>query len=167
MHTDLTTRHRADTPATSMAYTLLLPISNEHVTALRFDLIWLASYCITTPNPNPDAGIILLSYRPASYCPTNPTSPRADTPTDRQASHRTALRTDKPRADTPTNRQALYRYCTRTDYEQVCYCPSTHKHRTNTVTPTNRYAAALVPTSTVLLRLRPDKPRVNIPTRQT
>jgi hypothetical protein len=34
--------------------------------------------------------------------PPEPTSLRADTHTDRQASHYTALRTDKPRVDMPT-----------------------------------------------------------------
>jgi hypothetical protein len=33
------TRPRADTPATLIACTLLLPISNEHVTTLRFNLM--------------------------------------------------------------------------------------------------------------------------------
>jgi hypothetical protein len=93
-------RYRANMPATLIACTLLLPISNEHVTALRFDLIWLASYYMTTPNPNPDAGIVLLSYRPVLLLP---------------------YESNKPYTDTPTNRQALYRYCTQTDKTLCCY----------------------------------------------
>ena len=73
-----------------MACTLLLPISNKHVTALWFDLIWLASYCITTRTRT----LILASYccptEAISYCPTNLTSPVP-----------IRIRTDKPRTILP------------------------------------------------------------------
>ena len=87
---DLTTRHRADTPATSMACTLLLLISNEHVTALWFDLIWLASYCITTRTRTLTLASYCCPTEAVSYCPTNPTSPVP-----------IRIRTDKPRTVLP------------------------------------------------------------------
>jgi len=80
------TSPRTDTPAT--------PIRTGTISALWFDLIWLASYCMTNTNTTLEAGILLLSYR---------------------SSHLTALRTDKLCADTPTDRQASHRYALRTD----------------------------------------------------
>jgi hypothetical protein len=69
----------------------------------------------TNTNTNPNAGIVLLSYRSCILLPYESDKPRADTHTDQQASHCTALRTNKPRyryayettlitryADTPT-----------------------------------------------------------------
>jgi hypothetical protein len=110
--------------------------------------------------------IRLRPDKPRTVLPCEPIRSRADMPTEpalapychpnQQASHCTALRTDKPRIDTVHEPdKSLYRYACDTNYEQVCYCPSTNKHRTNTVTPiTNRHVTALVPTSTVLIRLR-------------
>ena len=45
---------RTDTPATL--------IMNRNITALWFDLIWLASYCIINTNTTLEASILLLSY---------------------------------------------------------------------------------------------------------
>ena len=53
-------------------------------------------------NTNPDAGIVLLSYRSCILLPYESDKPRADTHTDRQASYYTALRTNKPRVNMPT-----------------------------------------------------------------
>ena len=65
-----------------MACTLLLPISNEHVTALWFDL--MARILLHDDmNTNPNAGIVLLSYRSCILLPYESDKPRADTHTDR------------------------------------------------------------------------------------
>jgi hypothetical protein len=56
----------------------------------------------TNTNTNPDASIVLLSYRSCILLPYESDKPRADTHTDRQASYYTALRTDKPRVNMPT-----------------------------------------------------------------
>ena len=87
-------------------------------------------------------------------------SPRADTPTIRQASHCTDLRTDKPRADMPTSRPCagtvLPPEPTSPRTDTVTPITNRHvtalvltKHRTNTVIPIiNRYVTALVLIST-------------------
>jgi hypothetical protein len=63
-----------------MACTLLLPITNRHVTALPCGLTMARILLHDDPDPDPDAGIVLLSYRPGTV---------------------TALRTDKPRTVLP------------------------------------------------------------------
>jgi len=54
-----------------MACTLLLPTTNRHVTALRFDLM---ARTLLHDDLDPGAGIVLLSYRPAPLLPYVPTS---------------------------------------------------------------------------------------------
>ena len=93
-----------------MACTLLLPISNEHVTALWFDLIWLASYCMTTRTRTLTLASYCYPTEAVSYCPTNPTSPvpiriRTDKPHCRYAYETTPI---TRRADTPTTSITCY-----------------------------------------------------------
>ena len=65
---------------------LAIPITNRHVTALWFDLIWLTSFCIINTNINTEAGILLLFH---------------------QSLHLTTLCTDKLCTNTPTDQQDL------------------------------------------------------------
>jgi len=77
------TSPRTDTPAT--------PIRTGTISALWFDLIWLASYCMTNTNTTPWK---LVSY----YCPTGARTLLPYVPT---SSVLIRLRTDKPRTDMP------------------------------------------------------------------
>src|ERR1700735_4934576 len=94
-----------------MACTLLLPISNKHVTALWFDLIWLPSYYITTQTRTLTLASYCCPTKAVSYCPTNLTSPvpiriRTDKPRCRYAYEINLITC---RADTPAIRTRLGR----------------------------------------------------------
>ena len=73
-----------------MAYTLLLLISNKHVTALWFNLI-ARILLYNDTNTNPNASIVLLSYRSCILLPYESNKPYTNTHTDRQALYYTAL----------------------------------------------------------------------------
>ncbi|OCK93796.1 uncharacterized protein K441DRAFT_136445 [Cenococcum geophilum 1.58] len=110
-------------------------------TLLPFGLTWLASYCMTNTNTNTEAGILLLSYRPAR------TALRTDKTSRRYACETTPI---TRRADTPTT-LSLASYC---------YLPE----------PTSLVPICLRddPVACIVLLPRPvDKPRADTPTSRT
>ena len=138
-----------------MACTLLLLISNEHVTALWFDLIWLASYCITTQTRTLTLASYCCPTEAASYYPTNPTSPMP-----------IRIRTDKPRtvlpcdpitrrADTPTTSITCHADIpmTRTRLGRACSLDTRTRRLHHTATLTCRQDLA-----PLRLRYEPDNP---------